>query len=136
MSKNIKDTLSALDISREEASSTTTNQNSVIKDSSGVLDLVVQTVKYDPNSILNCPHDFPDLTSQMDTEDGQNTEEAHSASALDNSTAMALNKTDSNGTKTNLSDLFIRTSQNKFNLPECFQVFFFFMIFLVPRFFF
>ena len=99
-----------------------------------MLDLVVQTVKYDPESILNCPHDFPDLTSQMDTEDGQNTEETHSASALDNSTAMTSNKTDSNGTRANLSELFIRTSQNKFNLPEGFQVIFYDFFFGSTRF--
>lgn len=133
--------MTTLDISREEAAntslttatttSTTTASginNSIVssvggvsKDSmpSGVLDLVVQTIKYDPDSVLNCPHDFPHLAAEMDTDESVAQDPANASTAIGSDQATAQVK---------LAELFIRPNHGKFSLPECFQVIFLFNI--------
>lgn len=127
--------MTTLDISREEAANTSLTtaatttasgtNNSIVssvggvsKDSmpSGVLDLVVQTIKYDPDSVLNCPHDFPHLAAEMDTDESVAQDPANASTATGSNQATA---------QVNLAELFIRPNHGKFNLPECFQVFLF-----------
>lgn len=86
-----------------------------------VFETIVQTVRYDPESILNCPHDFPHLNRSDDTNEMEI--EADSAAPNDvNDSNTSANNTSVASLAQTAAALFIRPPKSGYNLPDCFQV--------------
>ena len=127
--------MTALDLSRGEenggevallknaANSVGTNKDVVgLGSNNNVFETIVQTVRYDPESILNCPHDFPHLNRSDDTNEMEiETDSAAPNDANDSSTAA--NNTSVASLAQTAAALFIRPPKSVYNLPDCFQVF-------------
>lgn len=128
--------MTALDLSRgEENGEVASSKNAAAANNSGgankdvmgigsnnnVFETIVQTVRYDPESILNCPHDFPHLNRSDDTNEMEI--EADSAAPNDvNDSNTSANNTSVASLAQTAAALFIRPPKSGYNLPDCFQV--------------
>ena len=87
-----------------------------------VFETIVQTVRYDPESILNCPHDFPHLNRSDDTNEMEIETDSAAPNDANDSSAASNNNSVASLAQT-AAALFIRPPKSLYNLPDCFQVF-------------
>lgn len=125
--------MTALDLSRGEENGEVATKNPAassggankdvmsLGSNNNVFETIVQTVRYDPESILNCPHDFPHLNRSDDTNEMEI--EADSAAPNDaNDSNTSANNTSVASLAQTAAALFIRPPKSVYNLPDCFQV--------------
>lgn len=120
--------LTASDITRSSEDSSTLNGSGGVSGKdvsipSGVFDQVVHMVKFDPDSILNCPHDFPhhqhnDLMDLDDSRGAGERADGSGQSAID----MSSGGDTTRSVAVNLADLFIKPCHFNLSLPDSFQV--------------
>lgn len=97
---------------------------------STVLESIVQTVKYDPDSILNCAHDFPHQHHHGEGETESSADGNNGTEMMDLDSSQTQDQRGKRNAEISISDnitktIFIRAPALpiQFSLPDCFQVY-------------